>query len=401
VLRAATVFALLGFAVAARAVERPLTVLPDEDIKALAAQPLAEDLALIESYPDGTEKQVTLFAYIAAPPAIVRAVIGTPGDYRKFIPNLSQSTAEPQPDGTIKQVWKIELPVSSFDGINLFTILPDAILLRAIDPNDEATYRYETHASGAGTLLVQYGYTDVKHSNAFVRAFLRRQPMMEHGLALSAQLMFVSAMRAEAERRAGPVASKPSLWSLAATLARMKQRGQVALMSRESSRPSTSPSAPGRLDKRVQVMERVYASKSAILTAIGKVDEYPRFVPGVDRAAPRAAGVAGAVAYYLEMSTPIVGWATTYEMRALGDAGFDGAGISGDLGGSRFRWLVSDGSGTPIGVNVSYTVEEELARSSFVLRQLFKFQPSLEYGIEVAIALVWMRAIRGRAEGWH
>jgi hypothetical protein len=45
-------------------------------------------------------------------------------------------------------------------------------------------------------------------------------------------------------------------------------------------------------------------------------------------------------------------------------------------------------------------VQEELARSSFVLRQLFRFQPSLEYGIQVALALVWMRAIRGRAERW-
>jgi hypothetical protein len=390
---AASLLAILSFTVAApapaHAVERTLAVLPDEDVKALAAHPLAEDLALIESYPDGTEKQVTLFAYVAAPPEIVRAVIATPADYKKFIPNLSQSTAETQPDGTIKQAWKMELPVSSFDGINLFTILPDAILLRAIDPNDEATYRYETHPSGPGTLLVQYGYTDVKHSNAFVRAFLRRQPMMEHGLAMSAQLMFVSAMRAEAERRAGLASPRPSVWTLATTLARMKQRGQVALISR---------------DKRVQVMDRVYASKSAVLSAISHIDDYPRFVPGVDRAAPRAAGMAGAVAYYLEMSTPIVGWATTWEMRALpeaGGGGFDGAGVSGDLQGARFRWLVSDGAAAASGANVSYTVQEELARSSFVLRQLFKFQPSLEYGIEVAFALVWMRAIRGRAEGWR
>ena len=165
------------------------------DIAALAKHPLADDLALIESNPDGTMKQVTLFAWVAAPPALLRAVIATPGDYKTFIPNLSQSVAETLPDGTIKQTWKMDLPVSSFDGINIFKIEPDAILLHAIDPNDDATYRYELYPSGSGTLLVQYGYTDVKHSNAFVRAFLRRQPMMEHGLALAAQLMFVSAMR--------------------------------------------------------------------------------------------------------------------------------------------------------------------------------------------------------------
>ena len=371
--------------VAALAVERPLVVLPADDIRALAAQPLAEDLALIESHPDGTEKQVTLFAFVAAPPDVVRAVIGTPADYKKFIPNLSQSTAETLPDGTIKQTWKMELPVSSFDGINLFTILPDAILLRAIDPNDEATYRYETHASGPGTLLVQYGYTDVKHSNAFVRAFLRRQPMMEHGLALSAQLMFVTAMRAEAERRAR-VTATPATTSLGPTLAHLRQRGQVAFIGR---------------DRRVQVMDRVYAVRSAVLDAIARVADYPKFVPGVDRAAPRPASVAGAIGYYLEMATPLVGWSTTYEMRPLGDAGFDGAGVAGDLTGARFRWMVSATQGATPATNVSYEVQEELARSSFVLRQLFKFQPSLECGIEVALALVWMRAIRGRAEHWQ
>jgi hypothetical protein len=283
----------------------------------------------------------------------------------------------------------MELPVSSFDGINIFTILPDAILLRAIDPNDEATYRYETHASGAGTLLVQYGYTDVKHSNAFVRAFVRRQPMMEHGLALSAQLMFVSAMRAEAERRArltNMPAARPVPAGFGVMLDHLKQRGQVARIGQ---------------GRRVQVEDRVYALKSAVLDAISRVADYAGFVPGVDRAAPRAATIAGAIAFYLEMSTPLVGWSTTYEMRALGSAGYDGAGVGGDLSGARFRWLVSDSRGTPPSTNVSYTVQEELARSSFVLRQLFKFQPSLECGIEVALALVWMRAIRARAEHWR
>ena len=107
----------------------------------------------------------------------------------------------------------------------------------------------------------------------------------------------------------------------------------------------------------------------------------------------------GAIGYYLEISTPLVGWSTTYEMRGSdGGGGFDGAGMAGDLRGARFRWMVG---GAPGGATaVSYTVQDELAQSSMLLRQLFKFQPSLERGIDVALALVWVRAIRGRAEHW-
>ena len=41
-----------------------------------------------------------------------------------------------------------------------------------------------------------------------------------------------------------------------------------------------------------------------------------------------------------------------------------------------------------------------LAQSSMVLRRLFSSQPSLEHGIGVAFGLVWVRAMRARAEGW-
>jgi len=97
---------------------------------------------------------------VPAPPAVVR------------------STREPLGDGRWKSVWKIELPVSSFEGTNVYSLEPadgggEAILLRG---DGEAKYRYEPIAVGGGTLLVQYGYTDIMGSNAFVRSFVKRQP---------------------------------------------------------------------------------------------------------------------------------------------------------------------------------------------------------------------------------
>ena len=183
-----------------------LTTWPHAELERLAPLAAMADLACIESNADGTMKQVTLLAWVPAPPSVMRDVIVRSEKYREFIPNLSRSTNEPLGDGRWKSAWRIELPVSSFEGTNVYS-LEQAADGGGGDAHRAATamrsYRYEMLPVGEGTLLVQYGYTDVKHSNAFVRSFLKRQPMMEHGLALSAQMMFVTAMRAEAVRRAG------------------------------------------------------------------------------------------------------------------------------------------------------------------------------------------------------
>jgi hypothetical protein len=373
----------------ALAVASALTTWPHAELARLGSLVASADVACIESNPDGTMKQVTVLAWVPAPPAVVRDVIVQSERYKEFIPNLVRSTHEPLPDGKWKSAWKMELPVSSFEGTNVYTLEHgaegDAVLLRG---DDDANYRYEAVPLGAGTLLVQYGYTDVKHSNAFVRSFLKKQPMMEHGLALSAQMMFVTAMRNEAVRRAqaarlpspsAPMTTKASAQppSFAALLA----RGQVALM-------RGFGSGVGE----VSVLERIYAAEARVGEVITHAAEYARFVPGVEQSYRRGDGV------YVEMALPIVTWATTWALRAEPHA-VDGAGLDGDLRGARFRWDLSARGGQE--TLAVYRVRQKLDAGSLVLRKLFQYQPSLEYGINVALGLVWMRAVRGRAEGWH
>jgi hypothetical protein len=349
-----------------------LTTWPRAELERLAPLAAMADLACIESNADGTMKQVTLLAWVAAPPAVMRAVIVESEKYREFIPNLSKSTREPLGDGRWKSAWKIELPVSSFEGTNLYSLDGDAILLHG---DDDASYRYEMLPVGDGTLLVQYGYTDVKHSNAFVRSFLKRQPMMEHGLALSAQMMFVTAMRAEAIRRAGAPAVKPPS-TRPPSFAPLLARGQVAVMR----------------SGEISVLERMYAAESRVADAIVRANEYESFVPGVDKSYRRGEGV------YIEMSLPIVTWASTWAIRQEAHA-VDGAALDGDLRGARFRW---DLSSTTLRETLAvYRVRQVLDASSLVLRKLFEYQPSLKLGINVALGLVWSRAIRARAEGWR
>ena len=114
----------------------------------------------------------------------------SPGQYAKYVPNLSTSRWEKTSDGRMVHYWQLDLPVSEFDGVNAYDFDPGpfgAIKLHAIDPNDEATYRWEMLPVPGGTVLVQYGYTDVKHSNSFVRSFLKRQPTMDPGASAAAR----------------------------------------------------------------------------------------------------------------------------------------------------------------------------------------------------------------------
>lgn len=354
------------------AVALALTTWPRAELERLAPLAAMADVACIESNPDGSMKQVTLLAWVAAPPSVVRDVIVQSDRYHEFVPNLSRSTKEPLADGRWRSAWRIELPVSSFEGVNSYALDGDAIL---ISGDDAARYRYEVLPVGDGALLVQYGYTDVKHSNAFVRSFVKRQPMMEHGLALSAQMMFVTAMRAEAVRRAGaraagsPPKTQPSFAALLA-------RGAVAVMRAGE----------------VSVLERIWASEPRVADTIARANEYADFVPGVDKSYRRGDG------FFVEMSLPIVTWASTWAIRAAPHV-VDGAALDGDLRGARFRWDLS--SRAPSETLAVYRVRQALDQSSVILRKLFDFQPSLRLGISVALGLVWMRAIRGHAEGWR
>ena len=129
--------------------EHPLTPLLQAQVVAMAPLVALADVACIESRPDGTMKQVTVLTWIAAPAPIVRDVIEASERYKEFVPNLTQSTREPLPDGGWLSVWRMELPVSSFEGKSRFHHDGDAVLVRG---DDEASYRYEIVPVAGGTI---------------------------------------------------------------------------------------------------------------------------------------------------------------------------------------------------------------------------------------------------------
>jgi len=102
---------LLALATPAFARVMPLERLPDDKLAGLAALLQHGDVALIESNRDGTLKQVTLILFVAALPETVHEVLIHPGEYKKFVPNVSKSTWEPRPEGG-SSTWKLDLPIA-------------------------------------------------------------------------------------------------------------------------------------------------------------------------------------------------------------------------------------------------------------------------------------------------
>jgi hypothetical protein len=97
------------------------------------------------------------------------------------------------------------------------------------------------------------------------------------------------------------------------------------------------------------------------------------------------------------MSLPIVTWATRYVMR-LERHGAEGAGVDGDLRGERSQRKRAPRG--PSETEVVYRMRQPLAQSSFLIKKLLQIDPTLDHGLNVAFALVTLRAVRGRAEGW-
>jgi hypothetical protein len=348
------------------------------------------DVALIESNKDGTMKQVTLILFVAAAPETVHEVIAHPADYKTFVRNVSRSDWEPREAGGVSR-WKLELPVSSFEMANVFRFEAGSaapVHVTSLEERDEATYRWEMLGTPGGTVLVQYGYTDVKHSNSLVRSFLKKMPVTEHGLALAAQLMLASSMRKEAEKRtaAGSLPERSKTGENNPGFGFLLERGQVAVI---RSLPD------GRLSD-LSLLDRYYAPPAKIGAALADPGAWSKFVPGVDESVVhgRSAGTAEAT---IKFAIPLVSWTSRYALRFT-ERVVEGLATDGDLRGARFRWDI-----TPRGAKdalVVYRVSQRLTQSSTLFRTLIQHDPSLEHGLTVAFSLVYLRAMRGKAEGW-
>ncbi len=380
----------LGLAPGAFAEERTLQTLPADKLEAMGPMLRHGEVALIESTREGRQKQVTIMALVAAPPELVHDIFVRPEDYPKFVRNMDKSQVTRRPDGTLVQDFQIGYTLTHFEATYLYKPHPDgSVDVEAIDPNDDGVFRWEFYRVPGGTVLVMYGYTDVLHSNGFVHSIIDRMPSMEHGMAVTAQLAYVRAIKAEAERRAKPGSFPPlDAKAKAPGFDFLLKRGKVAVIRSDRD---------GRLSD-VSIVDRIWAPRAKVEAALLSPADYVKFIEGL-KMSKEIARTATAITYETDSDVPLFGWDSTFELHSDGRGGIDALGVRGDLRGAHYRWdLTGSGEAT---LAVFRAVQDVAAASPIVCGALLHAEPLFEHGINVALGLVQVIGVRGRAEGWR
>ena len=374
---------------AAHAKTHPITPLPNDKLVALAPLLRSADLALVESEPDGRMRQITVLTRVAASPKVVHDAVADLEHYGEFVHNMSTCTVTRNADGTADQKWSLDLTVTSFDGINRFRFLPDGpVEVTAIDVNNDAFARWEFLAVPDGsTVVVHYGWVDIIHSNSYVQSVLKKVPTMEHGIALSAQLLQVRSAKLRAEGISHRTPAFADGNAKAPSFRFLLERGAVSLI---RSFPN------GKLSE-ISVTDRVSAPRERVAATILAPSHYAEFVDGVDKS-EESAREGSSLRYHLVSSLPLVSWDTRFAIERDPTGAIDVMGVDGDLKGARYRWdLTASADGlTTLAV---LRAEQRLSASSLVLRALFNKEQIFEHGFAVALGLIQMRGVRARAEG--
>jgi hypothetical protein len=362
-----------------------LQTLPADKLAGMAPVLRGGDLALIESDDKGYQRQVTTMTLVAATPDKVREVVIHPERYGQFVRNMSESRVDQLPDGTLNHHWKLSYAIDSFEGVNHYVMHPDFVEM--IDPTGPSIYRWEFLPStvGGGTILVLYGYTDVRHSKGFVEKVLKRAGTLEHGLALITQMTLLLAMKDRAEKDPGQF--EPYQSQVGKTMPSYRfllDRGLVAVLHKQS----------GRLSG-ISLVDRSSAAPDSLIRTASDAGKWSTFVPSISKSNDLP-GQAGVAAIEVQQSLPLMSWSTTWWVRAAQNA-VDAYGASGDLRGARLRWDVRPAGDGKTELTLR-TSQQAFDRENIIMRQLYKLEPLFEYGVNVGLDLVVMRAIKERAE---
>ncbi len=389
----------------------PLQTLPAARLRELGPLLHDADLALIEADARGWQKQITTLTLCSASPAAIREVLIHPEHYGAFVHNMSRSSVTQGPDGTLDHHWELSYSVVSADGVNRYHLVPPsppgpdpagaAAPVEITDPTGISHYRWEfLPAASGGTVVVIYGYTDVRHSGGFLGKAVAHAGSLEYSLALVTQMTLLLAMKNQAELYPGtfPAYARSLTGTHAAGYGFLLERGTVALLRKQG----------GHLVG-VSLIDRSPARPEALLLAAARAENWADYVPSIARSSSRGLQN-GMPAAELEQSLPLMSWRTIFGVRAL-PTSVDMWGLSGDLMGAQLRWDVRPVGqvgqvgqlGQKTGASRGETelvlrASQKFDKSSLVMRQLYRLEPLFEYGVNVGLDYVILKGVEARAE---
>jgi hypothetical protein len=368
----------------------PLASWPAAKIRALAPLLFGSDIAVFESRADGHLRQLSLFTWVAAPPAVVRDVILRAELYKDFVPNFKESNVTQNADGTFKFHYRLEYGFFSIEGDNRYIThkslaKDDALVIEIhdLDNNYKTSIRryiFELFDVSGGTVVAMYGYTDVSTAGGMIDKLLRRVPTIEQGLVLVVHSTLLLSMKKRAEKLVPPPAILPQ--SGYAPYDTLLQRGTVVLLRSQNSRLSE-----------ISMVSRSAAPSQQLVALLNRPQDFGSYIPSITKSYD--SGRSDEMQRVeLEQSLPLLSFRTVYGVRSIGNS-IDMFGLSGDLRGGRLRWDVGS---VPGFTQLILRTSQQYDRASLLIRQLYKLEPLMEYGINVGLQMVLLVGVQNKAE---
>lgn len=368
----------------------PLASWPAAKVRGLAPLLRTADIAVFESKADGHMRQLSLFVWVAAPPKVVRDVILNAQEYKDFVPNFKRSNVQTNPDGTFDFDYLLDYNLLTVEGKNRYRVHKsgpspefETIEITDLDFNYKHSVRryiFELHNVNETTIIAMYGYTDVATAGGVIDKILTRVPTVEQGLALVIHDTLVLSMKRRAEKLSPPPAQLPAPGSVEFDF--LLQRGMVVLLR----------SRNGRLSE-VSMVSRSAASAAQFVQLLSRPQDFDGYIPSITRSVDN--GRSDEVAKVdLEQSLPLLSFRTLYGVRSMGNS-IDMLGLSGDLRGGRLRFDVSSIAGL---TQLVLRTSQQYDRASLVIRQLYKLEPLMEFGVNVGLQMVLLVGVKTRAE---
>lgn len=393
----------------------PLSLIAPARVRALAPLLRSHDLTLIESHPSGSLKQLTILTLVAARPETVREVVWQAERYPEFLHNLSRSQVSRSDDGSFVHSFQVAYGVLGLAGRNRFVErLPvpaaaaddgeargEARPIELFDPEPgpqgNRHLRFEFYAAGGGTVFSLYAYASLPSTIDLVRRFVALSPQLEPGFALAAALTFALSVKSRAEQlTAAPGVVLPAAGP--ADYDFLLARGPVALLR----------SRRGRLSD-ISLIARSPASREALLDAVRQSSRWSESIPIVAKSS-ELAGSDEQSLVELQLTAPLFSLQSRYAIHTLGYS-VDMLGVAGELVDSRLRWDIqplgasgaalsaagSDDSAAPAS-KLILRGQHSLERASLILRQLYRREPLMEYGVNLGLYLLLLNGVRSSAE---
>ena len=164
------------------------------------------EVALVQSRPDGTLKQVVVLGLVGASPDAVHAVAADPTKYPEFLPTVAGIEVLERTASRVEYIHRFAVPLIELSVTSEMRYLPGRRITLRILGGDlkRGHYAWEfLPADGAArTLTLFYAATDIRERSWFLEKLVEREPYFEHGLNVGLGLVSVRAVGRRAEELA-------------------------------------------------------------------------------------------------------------------------------------------------------------------------------------------------------